>query len=132
MSEDMSASEMPPPTQGSGKSVTVYRWVILFLYSEDTEFPFTCVPLSAMENSNFPFSVRNLHLIKLIRYTKIDIFHYISRLSMVPWTQISGNSLFNCPCFLTKSDIAFLLKLRKVRTFHFIYLLSISLEHKFV
>ena len=44
----------------SGKSSTVYRWVILFLYCEDTEFPFTCVPLTALENSNFPFQVRFL------------------------------------------------------------------------
>lgn len=45
----------PPLTQT--KSGTVYRWVILFLYSEDTEFPFTCVPLTALEGSNFPFNV---------------------------------------------------------------------------
>ena len=44
----------PPPTQ---KSNVVYKWVILFTYCEDTEFPFLCVPLSELENSNFPFSV---------------------------------------------------------------------------
>ena len=50
------ASLTPPPTQ-SGKSMTDYKWIILFLYSEDTEFPFSCVPLAVLEKSNFPFHV---------------------------------------------------------------------------
>lgn len=43
----------PPPTQS--KSAVVYKWVILFLYSEDTEFPFSCYQLSSLEKTNFPF-----------------------------------------------------------------------------
>lgn len=51
------AELLPQPTQPSGKSSTVYQWVILFLYDEDTEFPFSSVPLENLEKSNFPFHV---------------------------------------------------------------------------
>lgn len=54
----MSNMLTPPPTQ---KSRVVYKWVILFLYCEDTEFPFSCVSLASLENSNFPFNVRKIY-----------------------------------------------------------------------
>lgn len=47
----------PPSTQPSGKSCIVYKWVILFLYDENTEFPFSCVSTASLEGSNFPFYV---------------------------------------------------------------------------
>ena len=47
----------PPSTQLTRKSSTVYNWVILFLYDENTEYPFSCVSLASLENSNFPFHV---------------------------------------------------------------------------
>lgn len=46
---------LPAPTQVSTKSTTVYHWVILFLYDENTEFPFSCEALATMKNSDFPF-----------------------------------------------------------------------------
>ena len=48
---------LPPPTQS--KSSLVYKWVILFLHCEDTEFPFSCVSLSSLAESNFPFQAIN-------------------------------------------------------------------------
>ena len=58
------ASKLPPPTQTNSKSTTVYKWVILFLYDEDTEFPFSCYPLISLENSDFPFHVSYNRVIK--------------------------------------------------------------------
>lgn len=57
---DSQASEgNPPSTQPSGKSSIVYKWVILFLFDENTEFPFSCVSTASLEGSNFPFNVIN-------------------------------------------------------------------------
>ena len=51
------SEEMIPATQAGGKSSTVYKWVILFLFDEDTEFPFSCVSLASLQKTDFPFKV---------------------------------------------------------------------------
>lgn len=53
----MASKWTPPSTQPSGKSNVVYKWVILFLYDENTEFPFSCVALVSLGKTDFPFHV---------------------------------------------------------------------------
>lgn len=91
MSPTKPFSLTPPQTQSSqgGKSSTVYRWVILFLYNEDTEFPFTCVPLTALENSNFPFNAINGSMDANLRMQPIQI------------SSLNGNHLY---CIFAKIE----------------------------
>ena len=116
------ASFTPPPTQPGtqfgGKSSTVYRWVILFLYCEDTEFPFSCVPLTALENSNFPFSVGWL-LFKIQIFVFFCFVFFLKkncefRLLMVLWMLSCANNQLRFRALRGENAIAFSLKLKKV------------------
>lgn len=45
----------PAPTQGAAKSRVTYGSVILFMYSVEAEFPFSCVNLKNLADTDFPF-----------------------------------------------------------------------------
>ena len=48
--------EKPPEaTQDMSKSKVNYTWVILFMYSVEAEFPFSCENLNNLEGTDFPF-----------------------------------------------------------------------------
>lgn len=47
----------PPATQTSSRSKVVYNWVFLFMYNIEVEFPFSCVHLRDLEDSEFPFNL---------------------------------------------------------------------------
>lgn len=43
----------PEPTQTTSR--VTYSWVILFMYSVEAEYPFSCVNLNNLANTDFPF-----------------------------------------------------------------------------
>lgn len=45
----------PESTQTSMKSKVVYKWVFLFMYNIEVEFPFSCFHLKDLEDTEFPF-----------------------------------------------------------------------------
>ena len=47
----------PDPTQGSSRSKVVYHWVFLFMYNIEVEYPFSCVHINDLEDSEFPFNL---------------------------------------------------------------------------
>ena len=48
---------LPPPTQTALRSKVVYHWVFLFMYNIEVEFPFSCVHVKDLEDSEFPFDL---------------------------------------------------------------------------
>ena len=44
-----------PPESTQSISRVTYSWVILFMYSVDVEYPFSCMNLRNLANTDFPF-----------------------------------------------------------------------------
>ena len=110
------ASLTPPntQTQSGGKSMTDYQWVILFLYCEDTEFPFSCVPLRDLENSNFPFSV-GFFILTVPCYWQNGIDNFVVfRPSMDLWMPKFACNQSKSHAFLGTTVIAFSLSWKQV------------------
>ena len=53
----MAAPPEPTQEQRASKSKVVYHWVILFMYSEEVEFPFSYVHVKDLKDSGFPFKL---------------------------------------------------------------------------
>lgn len=57
MANSREASPLPPLTQGAVSSKIRYHWAIMFMYSPEVEFPFSCMNLKDLTDTNFPFDL---------------------------------------------------------------------------
>ena len=99
------ATELTRQSTSTTKSSTNYQWVILFLYDEDTEFPFSCVPLVNLENTNFPFRVIDGSMDASIRREPIALSYFGGEKKYCVFAKIEEGIIFNLDslCFTSSS-----------------------------